>query len=140
MGGIVFIVALARRASRRSCATSFTDLVLLVALCAAIGAIDDMLTIRCGREPGLARAHEAPGDGAGRRDLHASHRCGWGNAAANDLRTLIEVVPRDVLFHAGGFVLVAPHWLWLVLGILAITGTIHAVNSPTGSTGWPPER
>ncbi|MBV8373329.1 MAG: phospho-N-acetylmuramoyl-pentapeptide-transferase, partial [Candidatus Eremiobacteraeota bacterium] len=43
--------------------------------------------------------------------------------------------PRDVLFHAGSFSLTAPHWLWLVLGILAITSTIHAVNLTDGLDG-----
>ena len=31
--------------------------------------------------------------------------------------------------------LVVPHWLWLVLGILAITGTMHAVNLTDGLDG-----
>ena len=31
--------------------------------------------------------------------------------------------------------LIAPHWLWLLLGILAITGTIHAVNLTDGLDG-----
>ena len=42
---------------------------------------------------------------------------------------------RDTLFHAGTYSLIAPHWLWLVLGILAVTGTIHAVNLTDGLDG-----
>jgi phospho-N-acetylmuramoyl-pentapeptide-transferase len=44
-------------------------------------------------------------------------------------------VNRGVLFHAGSFFLMAPHWLWLALGILAIVGTIHAVNLTDGLDG-----
>jgi phospho-N-acetylmuramoyl-pentapeptide-transferase len=34
-----------------------------------------------------------------------------------------------------GFVLDVPHWLWLLLGIIAVTGTIHAVNLTDGLDG-----
>ena len=40
-----------------------------------------------------------------------------------------------MIFHAGTFALTVPHWLWLVLGILAVTGTIHAVNLTDGLDG-----
>ena len=43
--------------------------------------------------------------------------------------------PRDAILHAGTYWLIVPHWLWLVLGILAITGTIHAVNLTDGLDG-----
>jgi len=45
------------------------------------------------------------------------------------------IYPRDVIFQAGTFALIVPHWLWLVLGILAVTGTIHAVNLTDGLDG-----
>ncbi len=44
--------------------------------------------------------------------------------------------PRDMLFHGGGFFfIVASHWLWFVLGVCAIAGTIHAVNLTDGLDG-----
>ena len=45
------------------------------------------------------------------------------------------IYPRDVLFHTGTYFMVAPHWLWLLLGICAVTGTIHAVNLTDGLDG-----
>lgn len=134
MGGIVFIVALLA-ALPVVHTYVFTDLVLLVAICAAIGASDDLLTIRSGAHRGLPARTKLLATALAAATFMRAIDAGWGNAPANDLRTLIEVVPRDVIFHAGGFVLVAPHWLWLLLGILAITGTIHAVNLTDGLDG-----
>src|SRR5208282_4529200 len=82
-------------------------LFVLVALCAAIGIVHDLMGIFRGRNQGL-RA---------RTKLLASAL-----VAVIFLRALAdstEIFPRDVLLHAGFFVLTAPHWLWLGLGILA---------------------
>lgn len=122
MGGIVFVVALiaALGAVR---VPMLLELVALVVACAAIGAIDDVLKIRGGANRGL-RA---------RTKLLATAL-----AAVVFLRSLDAsgaLFPRDVLFHAGAIWLAAPHWLWLLLGILAITGTIHAVNLTDGLDG-----
>ncbi|MBV9270499.1 MAG: phospho-N-acetylmuramoyl-pentapeptide-transferase, partial [Candidatus Eremiobacteraeota bacterium] len=43
--------------------------------------------------------------------------------------------PHDSLLLTPWFTVVAPHWLWLLLGILAVTGTIHAVNLTDGLDG-----
>ena len=121
MGGIVFVVVLlAALILVRD--PQFTDLVLLVVLCAAIGATDDLLTIRGGSGRGLPA----------RTKFLATAL-----AAVIFLRELDAASSgqRDVLLHAGVFVLTAPHWLWLALGILAITGTIHAVNLADGLDG-----
>lgn len=122
MGGLVFIVALlAVYAIARF--PLLPELVFLVVVCGAIGAIDDFLAIRYSRNRGL-RA---------RTKLLATAL-----AAAIFMREIsanAALFPRDVLFHAGSLWLTAPHWLWLLLGILAITGTIHAVNLTDGLDG-----
>ena len=122
MGGLVFVVPLlAVFAIARF--PLLPELVFLVVVCAGIGAIDDFLAIRYGRNRGL-RA---------RTKLLATAL-----AAAIFMREIsasVAFFPRDVLFHAGSLWLAVPHWLWLVLGILAITGTIHAVNLTDGLDG-----
>lgn len=122
MGGIVFVVALlAALAVQRS--PLFAQLVLLVMLCAGIGAIDDVMKIRHGANRGL-RA---------RTKFLATAL-----VAVIFLREIAQspsLLPRDVLLHVGAFWLFAPHWLWLLLGILAIVGTIHAVNLTDGLDG-----
>jgi phospho-N-acetylmuramoyl-pentapeptide-transferase len=121
MGGIVFVVVLlAALGIVRP--PLLMDLVLLVALCAAVGAIDDLLTIRGGTGRGLPA----------RTKLLATAL-----VAAIFMRTVggLWDFPRDVIFSAGTFSLIVPHWLWLVLGICAITATIHAVNLTDGLDG-----
>lgn len=101
----------------------FWQLVLLVVLAGGVGAVDDVLGIRRGRNRGL-RA---------RTKFLATALAG-----AIFLRQIGEspdFFARDVLFHAGSLWLAVPHWLWLLLGILAITGTIHAVNLTDGLDG-----
>jgi phospho-N-acetylmuramoyl-pentapeptide-transferase len=44
-------------------------------------------------------------------------------------------VPVDVIFNMRGYVATVPHSLWLILGIFAVTGTIHAVNLTDGLDG-----
>lgn len=122
MGGLVFVAAVAATlpASR---APLLLQLGLLVVACAAVGLLDDYLTIR----------QQA------RRGLRARTKfLATALIAVVFLRALdgsFAFSTRDVLFHAGTFSLVAPHWLWLILGILAITGTIHAVNLTDGLDG-----
>jgi len=122
MGGIVFVLALLV-ALAVSPSTLLADLVFLVTLCAAIGAVDDLRKIGRGNNRGL-RA---------RTKLLATAL-----AAAIFMRSIANgtaLFPRDVLFHAGNVWLVAPHWLWLVLGIFAVTATVHAVNLTDGLDG-----
>jgi phospho-N-acetylmuramoyl-pentapeptide-transferase len=121
MGGLVFVVVLIA-ALCIARLQLLTDLGLLVALCAAIGATDDLLTIRGGAGRGLPASTKLL--------LTAL-------AAAIFMRSVdaAQLIPRDALFAAGTFVLVVPHWLWLILGICAITGTIHAVNLTDGLDG-----
>ena len=122
MGGLVYVAAIlaALPATR---APLFLQLGLLVIACAAVGVLDDYLAIRWGTNRGL-RA---------RTKFLATALI-----AVVFLRSIdgaLSFFPRDVLFHAGGFSLTAPHWAWLVLGILAVTSTIHAVNLADGLDG-----
>jgi len=122
MGGLVFVLVLLA-AIAISRAPLLPELVLLVVLCAGIGAIDDVLAIRSGANRGL-RA---------RTKFLATAL-----AAAIFLREVSAspaLLPRDVIFHAGTYWLSIPHSLWLLLGILAITATTHAVNLTDGLDG-----
>jgi phospho-N-acetylmuramoyl-pentapeptide-transferase len=122
MGGILFAAALLPLVAADNVAFA-RELFMLVVLCGLVGFVDDMLAIKQGRNRGL-RA---------RTKFLATAL-----AAIVFLRAISEsyaFFPRDVLFHAGSFALAVPHWLWLLLGITAITGTIHAVNLTDGLDG-----
>ncbi|HTX58354.1 MAG TPA: phospho-N-acetylmuramoyl-pentapeptide-transferase [Verrucomicrobiae bacterium] len=122
MGGIVFVLAMLPLALDRAIPFA-AQLFFLVAACGAVGFVDDYLAIRSGKNRGL-RA---------RTKLLATAL-----VAITFLRLIddsYDFFPRDVLFHAGSYVLAAPHWLWLLLGMLAVTGTIHAVNLTDGLDG-----
>jgi len=122
MGGIVFIVPLLLLTGLKSF-PFVAPLLFLVAACGAVGFLDDVLGIVRGKNQGL-RAR--------------TKYLATALIAIIFLWTIdgtTAVFPRDVLFHAGTFALVVPHWLWLVLGILAVTGTIHAVNLTDGLDG-----
>jgi len=121
MGGLVFVAAVA--------AAMLVRVPLMAALggfvvaCGAIGFIDDYLSVRQGTNRGLR---------ARTKFLLSAL------AAVVFLRALdgsFAIFPRDTIFHAGTYALVAPHWVWLLLGIVAVTGTIHAVNLTDGLDG-----
>lgn len=121
MGGAAFVVALVPLWAGGAPAAA--QLFFLVAACAAVGFVDDLLAVLHGKNRGL-RAR--------------TKYLATALVAVTFLRTLSDSAafyPRDVLFHAGSYALYAPHWLWLILGILAITGTIHAVNLTDGLDG-----
>ncbi|MDQ2871703.1 MAG: phospho-N-acetylmuramoyl-pentapeptide-transferase [Candidatus Eremiobacteraeota bacterium] len=122
MGGIVFLIALLPiLIDVRS--PFVTSLYLLVLVCGFVGLIDDGLSITHGRNRGLKA----------RTKFLATALI-----AIVFLRVIYNSyapLPRDVIFHAGAYVLSVPHWLWLLLGIVAITGTIHAVNLTDGLDG-----
>jgi len=121
MGGIVFVVAMAIAMLNR--APLIVPLGFLVILCRLVGIADDFLAIRQGTNRGLR---------ARTKFLLTAL------VAIVFLRALdasYSLFPRDTLFHAGTYALVVPHWLWLVLGICAVTGTIHAVNLTDGLDG-----
>ena len=122
MGGLIFVVAfLAVLVAGR--VALLPELVALVVCCAVIGVIDDIITVRGGSKRGL-RA---------RTKFLATALVAVIFLRAIDSGSAL--FPADTLFHTGTFWLIAPHWLWLLLGILAITGTIHAVNLTDGLDG-----
>ncbi|HEY2474783.1 MAG TPA: phospho-N-acetylmuramoyl-pentapeptide-transferase [Candidatus Cybelea sp.] len=122
MGGLAFVVAFLGMLVADS-SPLMSAIVFLVCACAGVGAIDDTLAIAV----------------AGRRGLRARTKLlATALVAAIFLRVIGGVpsrFPVDVLFHAGNFTLTAPHWLWLLLGVLAVTATIHAVNLADGLDG-----
>jgi phospho-N-acetylmuramoyl-pentapeptide-transferase len=122
MGGIVFALAMLPLALAWNDPLSLA-LCALVELCALVGFVDDLLGIKRGRNQGLT---------ARTKFLATALIAIVFLRAINDSYALY---PRDVLFHAGTMTLIAPHWLWLVLGILAVTGSIHAVNLTDGLDG-----
>jgi phospho-N-acetylmuramoyl-pentapeptide-transferase len=122
MGGIVFVIALVPIFVLRNLELA-DKLFFLVAACAAIGFIDDYLAIRSGKNRGLRARTKFLAT-----VLVAITFLNWVDRS-------YALFPRDVLFHAGTYALIVPHWVWLLLGILAIAGTIHAVNLTDGLDG-----
>lgn len=99
------------------------QMVALVLLCALVGFVDDFIGIRGGKNAGLS---------ARTKYLATALIAIVFLRAVSDSTDLF---PRDVIFHAGAYVLAVPHWLWLLLGIVAVTGTVHAVNLTDGLDG-----
>ncbi len=122
MGGILFGLALLPMIT--SFGVPFENSLLYTILaCGLIGLIDDFIGVRFGRNRGL-RA---------RTKLLMTAL-----VAILFLRAIdgsYSFFPRDVLLHVGGYSLIAPHWLWILLGIIAITGCMHAVNLTDGLDG-----
>lgn len=121
MGGVLFPLALLPLVTGRS--PLAVAIYFLVLACGSVGFIDDYLSIKRGRNQGLR---------ARTKYLATA-------LIAVTFLTMIssstQIFARDVIFHAGTYVLTVPHWLWLLLGILAVTGTIHAVNLTDGLDG-----
>ncbi|MGH7737753.1 MAG: phospho-N-acetylmuramoyl-pentapeptide-transferase [Candidatus Tyrphobacter sp.] len=92
-------------------------LMVLVFGCGLIGFVDDYIGIRMRANAGL-RA-----------------RTKFLATALVAVIFLRMIVPNDTLVHAGTFALFVPYWAWLLLGILAITGCVHAVNLTDGLDG-----
>lgn len=122
IGGIVFVVALLPLVLNLH-VPFVGELFGVVALCALVGFIDDMLGVVRGKNAGL-RA---------RTKFLATALIAV--IFLRQISSSYGFFPRDAIFHAGSYALIAPHWLWLLLGILAITGTIHAVNLTDGLDG-----
>ena len=99
-------------------------LVLLVFACAAIGCFDDVLGTRKGHVRGL-RAR--------------TKYLATALVAVTFLRFIAPIVAHNgdmyPLLAAGTLTISAPFWVWLTLGTIAITGTVHAVNLTDGLDG-----
>ncbi|HUY41817.1 MAG TPA: phospho-N-acetylmuramoyl-pentapeptide-transferase [Candidatus Dormibacteraeota bacterium] len=116
MGGLAILAAIAVSALFAH-DTFARALLMLVFACALVGFVDDLIGIRSGSNAGLR---------ARTKFL----------ATALVAAIFMRMVPaNDTLFHAGSALLVVPYWLWFVLGILAITGCVHAVNLTDGLDG-----
>lgn len=133
MGGLVFLVALVPLLYFRD-APFARALYLLVLACGAIGFVDDFLAIRLGRNRGLRARTKFLATAliaiVFLRNAAPVPRGVWPLGVAG-----ASLPNIDVIFHTGAFGLQVPHWLWLILGIVAITGTIHAVNLTDGLDG-----
>jgi phospho-N-acetylmuramoyl-pentapeptide-transferase len=114
---------------------NFSDLINISLLgvvfgCGAIGFVDDYLSIRRGKNLGLpARTKYL---------LTALVAVAFLRlVAAVDYPVSMgtPVFPLGTIFHAGSFALTVPFWLWMLLGIVAVTGTVHAVNLADGLDG-----
>ncbi|MDP9018058.1 MAG: hypothetical protein M3N19_07045, partial [Candidatus Eremiobacteraeota bacterium] len=122
MGGLVFLVPLLTLTLvNRHRDAGFDALLFLILACGAIGFVDDYMSIVRGRNLGLRARTKYLATA-----LVAIIFMRW----INDSTLLF---PRDAIFaaHLSGqafWYLTVPHWFWLVLGIVAITGSIHAVN------------
>jgi phospho-N-acetylmuramoyl-pentapeptide-transferase len=122
MGGLLFLPALLLALVVHYDVQSLA-LVLLGTACGAIGFLDDVLGIRGGRN----------------RGLRARSKFLLTAAAAG---MFLAVVANDPSFGFHGTILVVgstrlevPLWLWYALGLLAVTGTTHAVNLTDGLDG-----
>jgi phospho-N-acetylmuramoyl-pentapeptide-transferase len=119
MGGIAILAAIAAVALfERSSET--VALFVLVFGCAAVGFIDDYLGVRSGRNAGL---------------LARTKFLATALVAAIFMRMVSDTTYVTAIFHAHSFTLVIPYWAWMLLGILAITGTTHALNLTDGLDG-----
>jgi phospho-N-acetylmuramoyl-pentapeptide-transferase len=122
MGGVAFVAALLPLVALWPVPFAL-DLFVLVALCAAIGVVDDLMSKLRGKNLGLR---------ARTKFLLSAL------VAIIFLRMVLSSTapfPHNTLLLTPWFSIVAPQWLWLLLGIVAVTGTIHAVNLTDGLDG-----
>ncbi|MDQ2991549.1 MAG: phospho-N-acetylmuramoyl-pentapeptide-transferase, partial [Candidatus Eremiobacteraeota bacterium] len=121
MGGICFAAALIPAWFSIGRDPVVGALVFLIFAAAAAGFLDDYLSIRRGKNLGL-RAR--------------TKYLATALIAIIFLRMIaMDNVSVDMIGSFFGTPIIAPHWLWLVLGIIAVTGTVHAVNLTDGLDG-----
>lgn len=122
MGGLLFLPALLVALVARHDAQAFA-LVVLAALCGAIGFLDDYLGVRRGRN----------------RGLRARVKFLLTAVAGVIFLSLVLHSPsfafRDVVFALGGARVAAPDWLWYVLSLCVVVATTNAVNLTDGLDG-----
>lgn len=121
MGGLCFAAALLPAWYFVSRDPVVAGLLFLIFATGAIGFLDDFLSIRRGKNMGL-RAR--------------TKYLATALIAIVFLRIIASSgAPVDTIGSFFGTPIVAPHWLWLILGILAVTGTVHAINLTDGLDG-----
>jgi phospho-N-acetylmuramoyl-pentapeptide-transferase len=122
LGGLLFWLALV--AAYLWYPSGMTASLALLGLgCGAIGMVDDLLSIRGGRNRGL-RA---------RTKFVATAAVGVVFLAL--VGTQQSAALHDVVLVLGPHSLSVPHWLWYAIGLLAILATTHAVNLTDGLDG-----
>jgi phospho-N-acetylmuramoyl-pentapeptide-transferase len=130
MGGLAILAAFAPIFIEPYWSQGTRALLFLVFACAAVGLIDDYVGVRLGKNRGLR---------ARTKLLLTALIAVMFMRLASDADYHVSMgallFPQDTLFHAGNFELHVSHWLWLILGIIAIAGTIHAVNLTDGLDG-----
>jgi phospho-N-acetylmuramoyl-pentapeptide-transferase len=119
MGGIAILASIAAVAFFER-GSETVALFVLVFGCAAIGFIDDYLGIRGGRNAGL---------------LARTKFLATALVAVIFMRMISDSTFVTAIFHAASYALTVPYWAWMLLGILAITGTTHALNLTDGLDG-----
>lgn len=127
MGGALFAIGLLASIAATpllgSGSVAGIALVILGLLCGAVGAVDDLRSIRMGRNRGL-RARDKFGLTA------LVGACFLAFVGAG-----LPWQTRDVLLELGGGALHVPHVLWYALALLALLATTHAVNLTDGLDG-----
>jgi phospho-N-acetylmuramoyl-pentapeptide-transferase len=122
MGGLLFALGLLLAVVWHPDAET-AGLALLGVLCGAIGLVDDLRSIRQGRNRGL-----------GAREKFAL--TGLVGAVYLALAgTFVPAEARGTLLSFGTWAWHAPLWLWYVLCLAAIVATTHAVNLTDGLDG-----
>jgi phospho-N-acetylmuramoyl-pentapeptide-transferase len=123
LGGLLFWLALVAAYLWHPSDTT-ASLALLGLGCGAIGLVDDLLSIRGGRNRGL-RA---------RVKFLATAVIGVIFLAVL-AHTQAGAALGDVVLRLGGHAVHVPPWLWYAIGLLAILATTHAVNLTDGLDG-----
>jgi phospho-N-acetylmuramoyl-pentapeptide-transferase len=130
MGGFAILAAMAILLPETTNNALEMLLLMLVFGCALVGFIDDFLGIRYGKNRGL-RARTKFLATALLATVFLPRAHDWWPWAVMGQRPTVTTT----IFHAGNYWLTVPYWLWLLLGIIAITATIHAVNLTDGLDG-----
>jgi phospho-N-acetylmuramoyl-pentapeptide-transferase len=124
MGGLLFFIGLLAAAPFAEAASGVGfALLLLGAGCGAVGAVDDLTSIRRGRNRGL------------RAGPKFALTAVVGVAFLFAIRDKLPPEARDVIFTFGGASLGVPHPVWYALALLALLATTHAVNLTDGLDG-----
>jgi phospho-N-acetylmuramoyl-pentapeptide-transferase len=124
MGGVLFAIGLIAAAPLAQAASGVGyALLLLGAGCGAVGAVDDLTSIRGGRNRGL------------RAGPKFALTVLVGVAFLYAIRISMPDAARDVLFTFGSVSLAVPHWVWYGFALLALLATTHAVNLTDGLDG-----
>lgn len=124
LGGLLFFIGLIAATPFAEAASGVgVALLLLGAGCGAVGAIDDLTSIRRGRNRGL------------RAGPKFALTAVVGIAFLYAIRDRLPSAAHDVIFTFGGASLGVPHWLWYGLALLALLATTHAVNLTDGLDG-----